>query len=101
MGAFVADNAAQCISSSVSVLQSSQGNGGSAALDLGRSAVTVPGAVAFFGTVKAGSISLGVGYAVALAGRAVVLVTAAGPGTQVPAFTSYLTPVMKRLSVFE
>jgi hypothetical protein len=80
------------------VFQSSEGKSGSAGIEVGPSAVTTPGAVAFFGAAKTGGLSLSVGYAVARKGRAIVLVTSAGPGTQTPAFDTYLKPILRRLS---
>jgi hypothetical protein len=102
MAPFIRSTAAKCVGSTVSAMKNEQGAINSAGLTLGRSAVTVPGAVAFYGSTQAGALKLFVGYAVAQRGRALVLLNTSGPGAgQVPDFDSYLSPVVKRLSSFE
>jgi hypothetical protein len=98
MTAFTRVDSSKCVSSTVSAATSGA-TSGSPAVNLAEQAVSVPGAVAFFGTVDGGAgLSVSIGYAFAQAGRALVLLVANGAGNKAPDFNAYLAPVVGRLS---
>jgi hypothetical protein len=104
MAAFTVPEAGRCLSSSVSAAQTGP-QAGSPEIDIAPTEVGTSGAVAFWGTVRseggAGpSTTVALGYAAALRGRALVVVTTTGIGDRPPDFSRYLDPVVARLAPF-
>jgi hypothetical protein len=101
LSVFTEPDAAVCITSTVAATVTQGGNSAPNPLELRPAAVTLPVAVAFFGTADAGTgLKLSAGYAILQRGRALVLLTTTQAGNRAPDFDMLLRPVVKRLSRF-